>query len=479
MLGVERRTFLKTVVLGGTAFTIGTSAWPRVFSNAAGGPGPYGPLTTADANGWQLPAGFTSRVIATSGLPVLPSLYVWHTDPDGGATFATGDGGWIYTSNSESTAGGAGMVRFDSGGQVVDARRILSGTSRNCAGGPTPWGTWLSCEETTTGQVWECDPAGVDAAVARPAMGRFNHEAAAVDPVRRHVYLTEDQPDGGLYRFSPTTWPDLSAGTLQVMTEVGGVLGWAIVDADGSPTPTRDQVATMKVISGGEGLWYDNGRVYFTSKGDNQVRAYDPVANTITVIYDDSTSPTPVLTGVDNVTVSRAGDVFVAEDGGNMELVVLSVEGDHAAFARLTGVSGSELTGPAFSPDGLRLYVSSQRSPGRTYEIRGPFRATPGGTTTTTLATTTTTAPTTTTTAPAVITLSATKRVTKGKGYVDLTWSGATTANVEVRRNGTVRATTANDGAYTDNLNKARGTFRYRVSHPGGTPISNEVAVTF
>ena len=212
--------------------------------------------------------------------------------------------------------------------------------------------------------------------------------------------------------------------------------------------------------------------MYFTTKGDNQVRAYDPVANTLTVVYDDNTSPTPVLTGVDNITVSRAGDVYVAEDGGNMELVILSVEGDHAAFARLTGVAGSELTGPAFSPDGLRLYVSSQRAPGRTYEISGPFRATAGG------GTTTTTAPTTTTTA-AAITLAATKRTTKGKHFVDLTWSGATSATVEVRRNGSVVATTANDGAHTDSLDKARGTFRYRVSHPGGSPISNEVVVTF
>src|SRR4030095_8029577 len=135
-----------------------------------------------------------------------------------------------------------------------------------------------------------------------------------------------------LYRFTPTAYPALADGTLQVMTEVGGVLGWATVhDPAGSPTPCKDQVATMKIFNGGEGLWYDGGKVYVTTKGDNQVRTYDPVANTLTVIYDDNTSPTPVLTGVDNVTVSRSGDVFVAEDGGDMELVILSVEGDHAA----------------------------------------------------------------------------------------------------------------------------------------------------
>jgi hypothetical protein len=482
---VRRREFLQTAVLGGTAFTIGAAGWARVFGGtAAAVDSPYGPLLAPDANGLALPAGFSSRVVATTGQIVSGTAYLWHTAPDGGATFPTADGGWIYTSNSEALTGGASMARFSASGQIVEARRILAGTSTNCAGGPTPWGTWLSCEEHALGRVWECDPTGVAPATPRTAMGRFQHEAAAVDPVRKVVYLTEDQSDGGLYRFVPATWPSLDAGTLYVLTETAGVLGWAVVpDPDGSPTPCRDQVPTMKAFSGGEGAWFDDGLLYFTTKGDNRVWTYDADANALAVLYDDNASPTPVLTGVDNVTVAPSGDVFVAEDGGNMELVLLSPEGAVAPFLRLT-VSGSELTGPAFSPDGSRLYFSSQRNPGRTYEVSGPFRTTGGGTTTTTTTITTTTTTTstststTTTAPPGPITLSATLRRSGRKAFVDLTWTGATTPQVEVRRNGAVISTTPNDGAHTDNLNKKQGTFRYRVSHPGGSPISNEVTVT-
>jgi secreted PhoX family phosphatase len=306
---------------------------------------------------------------------------VWHTDPDGGACFDAGDGGWIYVSNSESSSGGCSMIRFDAGGGIIDARTILSGTKWNCAGGVTPWGSWLSCEETSTGRVWECDPFGVRPAVERPALGRFNHEAAAVDPVTGYVYLTEDRPDGGFYRFVPDAPGDLSSGTLQVMTEVGGSLDWADVpDAAASSMETRLQVTDMKPFNGGEGLWYRPTYLAFTTKGDNKVWAFVPASGVLLVLYDRDATTTPSLSGVDNVTVPpepAANHLFVAEDGGDME--ICAVDGSHLdgtayPFVQISGRPGSEVTGPAFSPDYTRLYFSSQRAPGETFEVTGPFK---------------------------------------------------------------------------------------------------------
>ena len=114
------------------------------------------------------------------------------------AAFRLDDGGFVLVSNSENFKGGASALRFGSGGQVEDAYSILSGTTQNCSGGGTPWGTWLSCEEVEDGRVWECNPSGRRKAVPHPAMGIFKHEAAAVDERRRRVYLTEDLIDGGL-----------------------------------------------------------------------------------------------------------------------------------------------------------------------------------------------------------------------------------------------------------------------------------------
>lgn len=392
---MDRRTLLRSAVAGAGAVAFGfTMTRESLAYPAQAGPSPYGPLQAADANGVMLPSGFRSRVVARTGQLVAHTGHVWHGAPDGGACFADGTG-WIYVSNAElgDGAGGVSAVRFDADGTITDAYPILAGTTDNCAGGATPWHTWLSCEEHTGGHVHETDPFGVRPAVRREAMGRFTHEAAACDPDRRVVYLTEDESDGAFYRFVPDSWGDpsaLSAGTLQVLCEApDGALSWADVpdpagtvgDPDGYAAATRDQVVTAKRFNGGEGCYYRAGTCFFTTKGDNRVWAYDADANTLALAYDDALTDDAPLTGVDNITghVSH-GDLYVAEDGGDMEICVITPDDVVAPFLRVTGHGGSEICGPAFNPAGDRLYFSSQRGAGGssddgvTYEVTGPFR---------------------------------------------------------------------------------------------------------
>lgn len=354
----------------------------------------------------RLPRGFSIREVARTGQrPVSTSDYIWHQDPDGGATFATDDGGWVYVSNAEVGArghGGVGALRFDATGRLVDAYPICSGTTNNCAGGPTPWGTWLTCEEIDAGLVYECDPLGRQRAIPCPAMGVFKHEAAAVDPVRGHIYLTEDTPDGNLYRFTPARYPaggrpDLSSGMLEVAIVEGDdplttrPLRWKTVSepqpandgltlTDGA-VATRHQVEGAERFNGGEGCWYHENIVYFTTKGDNRVWAVDCATQRIDLVYDKQGQQAfnPGIDDVDNLTVSSGGDVLVAEDGAEMRIVVVGPDVTPFELVNVVGHRGSEICGPAFSPDGGRLYFSSQRGAagttldGRIYEMRGPF----------------------------------------------------------------------------------------------------------
>ena len=378
---------------------------PRMLREALAAPAragvsPYGPLGPPDANGLMLPPGFTSREVAR-GLAEVKG-YPWPVFPDGQATFPTRDGGWILVTNSESlsiSGAGTSAMRFKPNGDIESAYRILAGTNLNCAGGGTPWGTWLSCEEHDAGLVWECDPAGKLTALSRPALGTFNHEAAAVVPQLRQLYLTEDKPDGGFYRFTPVAYPDLSEGLLEVaVVATDGSVGWREVpNPNPTPvdTPTRQQVPEMTRFNGGEGIWHDGGVLYFTTKGDKRVWAYNTSTTIIEVLYDHAAAPDASLDAVDNITVSAAGEIFVCEDGGNMEIGLITPEREVSPFLRFAGPAHptegefkSEVCGVIFDPSGTRMYCTSQRShppsantpgPGAVYEIRGPFKQPAGG----------------------------------------------------------------------------------------------------
>ncbi len=395
-LNLQRRTVLSWGAYSLAAFALGSRPATLLAADSDQTAPLFahlpGALLPPDQNGLRLPPGFKSRIVARSSKPVIAgSSYIWHNAPDGGACYATPDGGWVYVSNSEvkvvDGGGGVGAVRFAANGDIVDAYSILSGSDNNCAGGKTPWQTWLSCEEVERGFVHECDPLGAQAAVPRPALGRFKHEAVAIDPLNSHLYLTEDEEDGALYRFVPSlaltpekARLDLDSGILQVAELVAmdgstHIVWHDVPDPSAAQTPTRHQVPAATPFNGGEGIAWHEGLIYFTTKGDNRVWRYDTRSSRLGILYDANAHEGPHLTGVDNVTITASGDVLVAEDGGDMQIVLLTPAGLTVPIVQVTGQDMSEICGPAFDPAFQRLYFSSQTGPlnldsdGITYEI--------------------------------------------------------------------------------------------------------------
>ncbi|MDP4546767.1 alkaline phosphatase PhoX [Marinobacter sp. MDS2] len=404
-----------------------------------------GPLENSGVDDIMIPADFEIRRVAISGLlasTVLPLSspgqvnYLWHTFPDGGAVFDLDDGGWIYVSNSETTlTGGVGALKFDRNGQLTDSYPILKNTRRNCAGGPSPWQTWLSCEEVSDGRVYECDPLGTPGTARElPALGIFNHEAVAVDLKTKTLYLTEDAGDGRLYRFRSSGMAvsingkpglDMQNGTLEALEiegfEAGGYqedltearkvhrVRWVPIHSPDRPqSEVRSEIqkttgvgAPGTVFKGGEGIWIQEltkdkqprvtgashplrAVVYFACKGDNRVYALDIDNELIEVVFDNEQlmAPDVPFDDVDNITISPMGDVIVSEDGDAMRLMVMNPNGPSKILLQVPG-GGSELTGPAFTRNGQFLYFSSQRGSaigpgllglGITYEVKVPSR---------------------------------------------------------------------------------------------------------
>ncbi len=388
---MRRRELVKSGLVAAGTLSLGPAFWETAFASPArAAKGPYGALLAPDRNGLMLPEGFRSRVVARGGAVVTGTPYVFPIFPDGAATYGTRDGGWVLVSNSEVPAvGGASAIRFAPDGEIEAAYRILDGTDLNCAGGATPWGTWLSCEETDEGQVWECDPFGTRRARVRPALGTFKHEAVAYDPREDRLYLTEDLRNGALYRFTLERRGDLDRGLLEIAMEPDsrGRTTWKRVpDPSASETPTRFQVPGRRVFERGEGIWYDSGNVYVATTADRRIHVYNTESRKLGTLFRASRLKDSELTSVDNLTVSRAGDIFVCEDHGDPDpldvaLITQEPKREVSRFLRATGSQhkrpvASELTGICFNPAGDRLYVSSQRGNllGIIYEVSGPFR---------------------------------------------------------------------------------------------------------
>ncbi len=445
MFPVHRRRFLAATASAFGALASSGCVVREAGRRAAGAEAAfagYGPLVKDPAGLLDLPEGFSYRLISSLGEAMSDGGTV-PDRADGMGCLPLGRGEFALVRNHElspgNAAGGPLAGGYDRmGGQqvlpggtttlVLDAQslavkrqyRSLAGTIRNCSGGVTPWNSWLTCEEFVSapdqvgegklgrdhGWVFEVPAAapGLVDAVPLKAMGRFNHEAACVDPATGYVYLTEDRGDGVLYRFMPKTPGKLDeGGRLQAMIVAGvpdtrnwdgaamqvgrsHAVDWldlAEVDAPEDDLRMRAAARGAALVARGEGIHMGTDEVYVCSTNGGarklgQIFRLVPGrgrrADTIELFFESEREDQ--FNYGDNLTVGPNGHLIVCEDQYtdvvDNHLRGITPDGRAYDFGRLN--LQTELAGGCFSPDGKWFFVNAY-SPTRTIAITGPWAA--------------------------------------------------------------------------------------------------------
>lgn len=395
----------------------------------------YGPLQPDPAGLLDLPQGFSYHILSRLG-DIMADGGTVPDHADGMGCFDLGGGKWALVRNHELNPGqDAGAVLTSGYGKNADGNylaggtttiildavtlrverqyRSLAGTLRNCAGGPTPWGSWLTCEEPSIfqpnfpehGYVFEvpANAAGLVDPVPLKAMGRFDHEAAAVDPASGIVYLTEDKIDGLFYRFIPNVPGKLAEGGKLQALAIDGVTdtrnfdtqifvpgSWQPVrwiDLDDVDSPAYDlrhrgAAAGAALFNRGEGIWMGESELYFACTGGGaaklgQIFRLRPQASgpDRLQLFLESRSLEELNFG-DNLTVAPNGHLIVCEDQYTPDVSnhLRGVRPDGTTYPFALCRLNTELAGGCFSPDGKTLFVNVF-SPAHTLAITGPWLA--------------------------------------------------------------------------------------------------------
>lgn len=452
----SRRKFMKSTGIASLGF-LGLNHFIKNHAWAVQDYG-YGPLKTDPDGILNLPKGFSYKIIFKQGERMDDGFFS-PGNPDGMATFPADKNRLILIRNHEispgsdegpygqdpelmkkidrnkvydfgggitpSTGGTTTLIYNEKTGRIETSYLSLTGTNRNCAGGMTPWNSWITCEENVdrAGGNMEKDhgynfevPASKKIRLANPIplkdMGRFNHEAVAVDPATSIVYQTEDRPDGLIYRYLPSVPEQLSkGGKLQILAIKGqksyDTRNWQDLTSPKMPVKQTFEVEWLGIdqvtapeedlryrgynkgaarFARGEGMWYGKNEFFFACTnggeiGKGQIFRYVPSPYEGTAREKEApgklelfleTNDTNVLKNCDNLTIAPWGDLIICEDDPHPFVVGVTPKGESYKLAENVGVP-SEFAGGVFSPSGDTFFVNIQGA-GYTLAITGPWK---------------------------------------------------------------------------------------------------------